>query len=131
RDEIARRLGVAHLLEGTVRRHGDDLRIVVELIRPGDGTSLWSESYNRRRQDVFAVQADIALAVARALELQLGARAKVDYERPPNDSLAAYEALLRGRAASQTRMTDGYEKAIALYREAIGLEPGYAMAHYE
>ena len=82
RREIAERLGVAHLLEGTVRRHGDQLRIVVDLVRPDDGTSLWSESYNRRLQDVFAVQADIAQAVARALELQLGTRDRVDHERP-------------------------------------------------
>jgi TolB-like protein/Tfp pilus assembly protein PilF len=131
RREIAERLGVAHLLEGTVRRHGDQLRIVVDLVRPDDGTSLWSESYNRRLQDVFAVQADIAQAVARALELQLGTRDRVDHERPPNGNMAAYEALLRGRAKYQALIIDDFPEAARLYREAIRLEPDYAMAYAE
>lgn len=132
RDEIARRLGVTHLLEGTVRRHGDQLRIVVDLVRPADSTSLWSESYNRRLEDVFAVQADIAQAVARALQLRLGTRdRKVDHEQPPGGNLAAYEALLQGRAKYRAMILDDFPRAADLYREAIRLEPDYAMAYYE
>src|SRR5690606_21887952 len=69
---IAAKLGVAHLLEGTMRRDGERVRIMLELIRPGDGTSLWSQTYSREMRDIFAVQSDIARSVAAALKVQFG-----------------------------------------------------------
>lgn len=128
RADIAGRLGVAHLLEGTVRRDGDRVRIMVELIRPEDGTSLWSRTYNRELKDIFAVQAEIARSVAAALEVKLGGDA-VDHERPPNDNLAAYQAVLRGNSQRLLATEQGMTEAVDLYREAVRLEPDYAVAH--
>lgn len=130
RAEIAARLGVAHLLEGTVRRDGDRIRILVELIRPADGTSLWSQTYSREMKDIFAVQADIARAVAAALQVQFGADAQaVDYTQPPNGNLAAYDAALQGRSVARQQTVQGYERSVELLRRAIRLEPDYAFAH--
>lgn len=128
RSTIAAKLGVAHLLEGNVRRDGDRVRIMLELIRPGDGTSLWSQTYSREMQDIFAVQADIARSVAAALQVQFGEDA-VDYTRPPGGNVAAYEAALQGRALARQSTAEGYEKGVALLRQAVQLEPEYAFAH--
>lgn len=125
---IAAKLGVAHLLEGTMRRDGERVRIMLELIRPGDGTSLWSQTYSREMRDIFAVQSDIARSVAAALKVQFGDGA-TDYTRPPGGNLAAYEAALQGRALARESTAEGYEKAVGLLRRAVQLEPDYAFAH--
>lgn len=125
---IAAKLGVAHLLEGNVRRDGDQVRIMLELIRPADGTSLWSQTYSRQMRDIFAVQADIARSVAAALKVQFGGDV-VDYTRPPGGNVAAYEAALQGRALARQSTAEGYEKGVALLRGAVQLEPEYAFAH--
>ncbi len=125
---IAAKLGVAHLLEGTMRRDGERVRIMLELIRPGDGTSLWSQTYSREMRDIFAVQADIARSVAAALKVQFG-DAAIDYTRPPGGDIAAYEAALQGRALARESTARGYEQGVGLLRQAVRLEPDYAFAH--
>lgn len=124
---IATKLGVSHLLEGNMRRDGERVRIMLELIRPGDGTSLWSQTYNREMRDIFSVQADIARSVAAALKVQFGEEA-VDHTRPPGGNLAAYEAALQGRAFARESTAEGYERGVGLLRKAVALEPEYAFA---
>ena len=93
---IGEKLGVTNLLEGSVRKQGDRVRIVAELINAADGRALWSETYDRELKDVFAVQSEIATAVTEALKIKLlGAPAKSD-AAPSNDNLAAYNALQQG-----------------------------------
>ena len=93
---IGEKLGVANLLEGSVRKQGDRVRIVAELINAADGRALWSETYDRELKDVFAVQSEIAAAVTEQLKIKLlGAPAKSD-AAPSNDNLAAYNALQQG-----------------------------------
>jgi TolB-like protein/DNA-binding winged helix-turn-helix (wHTH) protein len=124
---IARRLNVAHVLEGSVRRSGDHLRITTQLIRADTGVHLWSETYERELRDVFEVQDEIAAAVVAALRLQLlPARAA---DTPRTTSMVAYNEYLLGRESQNRGTAEGYRQAADAYRRAIALDAGYAPAY--
>src|SRR5438552_9671919 len=126
---IGEKLGVANLLEGSVRKHGDRVRIVAELINAADGRAVWSETYDRELTHVFAVQSEIATAVTEQLKIKLlGAPAKSD-AAPSNDNLAAYNALQQGTFYFRLGTEEGTRKATEFYSEAIRLDPNYAIAH--
>jgi TolB-like protein/Flp pilus assembly protein TadD len=126
---IGEKLGVVNLLEGSVRKQGDRVRIVAELINAGDGRTLWSETYDRDLKDVFAVQSEIATAVTEQLKIKLlGAPAKSD-AAPSNDNLAAYNALQQGTFYFRLSTEEGTRKATEFYGEAIRLDPRYALAY--
>jgi TolB-like protein/Flp pilus assembly protein TadD len=126
---IGEKLGVATLLEGSVRKQGDRVRIVAELINAADGRALWSETYDRELKDVFAVQSEIATAVTEQLKIKLlGAPAKSD-AAPSNDNLAAYNALQQGTFYFRLGTEEGTRKATEFYGEAIRLDPRYALAY--
>jgi len=128
--QIGRELGVASLVEGSVRRAGGMVRISAQLSRTSDGIRLWSESWERAltAENVFAIQdeitADIALALTR--ELRPGARARIAGRRTAN--LEAYDLYLLGRHRWATRGVDAVREAIAHYEEAIALDSTYALA---
>lgn len=126
---IGARLGVATLLEGTVRKQGDTVRIVASLVDTADGSQLWSQTYERQLKDVFAVQSEIATAVANALKATLLGRAIEVTDKPPGGNLAAYDALLQGRYYAERRNRADYLKAVSHYGEAIRLDPNYALAY--
>lgn len=124
---IAAKLGVSHLLEGTVRRMGDTVRVSATLIRAADGSTLWAESFDRPYKDLFALQDQITAQVAGALKSQLLPKpppAAGQTDRPPSGNLEAYDAYVQARVAG---VTDA-GKALALYGKAIQLDPNYAMA---
>jgi serine/threonine-protein kinase len=126
---IGEKLGVTNLLEGSVRKQGDRVRIVAELINAADGRALWSETYDRELKDVFAVQSEIATAVTEQLKIKLlGAPAKSD-AAPSNDNLAAYNALQQGTFYFRLGTEEGTRKATEFYGEAIRLDPRYALAY--
>src|SRR5437016_10283098 len=126
---IGEKLGVTNLLEGSVRKQGDRVRIVAELINAADGRAVWSETYDRELKDVFAVQSEIATAVTEQLKIKLlGAPAKSD-AAPSNDNLAAYNALQQGTFYFGLSTEEGTRKATEFYGEAIRLDPRYALAH--
>jgi TolB-like protein/class 3 adenylate cyclase/Flp pilus assembly protein TadD len=119
---IALKLGVSHVLEGSVRKSGDQLRITAQLIEAKGGTHLWSQTYDRSFLDIFKVQDEIARNVSRALRVTLNK----DEARPA--SVRTHNLLLEGHYfESHTNKVD-LEKAIRLYKEAIELEPHHAMA---
>ena len=129
---IGARLGVAHLLEGSVRRAGDTVRITAQLVRVADGSTLWSEQYDRPFQDLFSLQDEITRKVANALKTQLlpGAGTSAQSERPPSGNLAAYTALLQGRQYSRVATSEAsHRKALDAYIEATRIDPGYALAY--
>lgn len=126
--EIARELRVAHVLEGSLRREGDSVRITAQLIDAGSDHHLWSQRYDRRLVDVFAVQEDIASEVGRALELKLVDRDHIPARRGTADP-AAYELYLRGRQAWQTRTPEGHQRAITYFQRAVERDSGYAQAY--
>ena len=126
---IGEKLGVTNLLEGSVRKQGDRVRIVAELISAADGRALWSETYDRELKDVFAVQSEIATAVTEQLKIKLlGAPAKSD-AAPSNNNLAAYNALQQGTFYFRLSTEEGTRKATEFYGEAIRLDPRYALAY--
>lgn len=126
---IGAKLGVATLLEGTVRKNDNQVRIVASLIRASDGSALWSRSYDRELKDVFAMQAEIARAVAGALQTTLLGTSLESGDKPPSGNLDAYEAMLHGRSYAARRNRDDYFRAVAAFDEAIRLDPNYAMAY--
>ena len=124
---IADTLGVDHLLEGSVRRAGARLRVFAQLVSAGDGSVLWSEEYDRELKDVFAVQEDIARALAGALRVQLALGA--DAPRPTNDA-EAHNLYLKGRFALYTRTGEAdLLRAIRYFEEAIARDSSYAGAY--
>ena len=126
---IGAKLGVATLLEGTVRRQGDQVRIVASLIKASDGSQIWSQTYERQLKDVFAMQSDIATSVASALKITLLGKPIKATDRPPNGNLDAYDALLKGVALAAHRNKADYRLAVEQYQRAIKLEPNYATAY--
>jgi TolB-like protein len=127
---IGEKLGVSTLLEGTVRKQGDKVRIVAELINAADGIELWSRTFDRELKDIFAVQAEIARAVAASLELTL-LGAKDPATSASTKSVEAHNAYLQGHFYFARRNVDDYRKAVAFFDEAIRIDPDYALAYAE
>lgn len=130
--EIARQLGVANILEGSVQKVGDAVHINVQLIRAATDDHLWAEVYNRKLDDIFTVESEVAGAIADTLNAKLSGAEKAAVEKRPTENLAAYDAFLRGRALSVA----GYDfttsrKVAAAYAEAVRLDPGFALAWAE
>jgi eukaryotic-like serine/threonine-protein kinase len=126
--QIARALGVDHVLEGSVRRAGDRIRVTAQLVSGADGGRRWSERYERQIEDVFAVQDDIASAIVVALQGTLAAGAN---ERRYTPTVPAYEELLRGRHQLFKFTPDSWARALAHFERACALDPGYAAPHLE
>jgi TolB-like protein/Tfp pilus assembly protein PilF len=127
---LGQALGVAHLLEGSVQRIGDEVRIRATLVHAADGSTLWAQHYDRPYKDLFALQDDITRSVADALKAKLlGRNAALQGERPPSGNLEAWTAYSRGRFHDTMINVENAHKAIGYYEQAIALDPGYARAH--
>ncbi len=126
---IADSLGVSNLLEGSVAKAGEQLRVQVRLVDGHDGSTRWSETYDRPFKDVFGVQSDIATAVARALDLRLTQSNLTRIERPSTRSIAAYELYLRGNDQVLLRTDSGARQALGYFQNAVALDSGYANAY--
>jgi adenylate cyclase len=127
--EIGRLLSVDAILEGSVRKAGERLKIVAQLIDTSDGYHLWSESFERGMEDVFAIQAEIAKSVAQALKLSLSGSAAGRFQRYAPGNLAAYEFYLRGRQLAGATSAIAWQEAPRMFRRAIEHDPNYAQAH--
>ncbi|MFZ0500230.1 MAG: TIR domain-containing protein [Steroidobacteraceae bacterium] len=127
---IGAKLGVAHLLEGSVQRSGEMVRVSAELVDTADGTIQWSENYDRPYKDLFALQDQITQAVVVALRarLLLGEHAAAQSDRPPSGSLEAYNAFLQGQFYFARGTDADVRKAIQFYTRATQLDPSYALA---
>jgi len=122
---IARELGVAHLLEGSVRKAGNRIRITAQLIRGSDATHVWSQTFDRDLTDIFAVQDEIASAVVDELEVKLlGVAAPKSWRTDPE----AYAHFLRGRQFLDLASTEGYARAITELEAALAIDPGFGPA---
>jgi len=127
---IATKLGVANLLEGSVRKAGGQLRITAQLIRASDGVHLWSETYDRKPNDIFKLQDEISTTVAKALNVALNAMPAVAGQprTPGNSDIAAYNQVLKGNFFFMRGEKGDTAKAIESYRRALSLQPQYALA---
>jgi serine/threonine-protein kinase len=127
--EIAARLQVATVLEGSVRRVGDRVRIVAQLIDAVTDQHLWAETYDRQLTDIFAIQMEVALQIAAALKAELSPGEKARIGREPTSDLRAYQLYLQGRNSFIRYTPDGVLQAIRCFEQAIERDPHYALAH--
>src|SRR5438874_5460106 len=127
---IAEKLGVRTLLEGTVRKQGERVRIVAELVNAADGIALWTRTFDRELRDIFAVQREIATAVADSLKVTLLGSADNSTQMVPK-SVEAHNAYLQGHFHFLRRNIEDYRKAITYFDQAIDVDPDYALAYAE
>jgi len=133
--DIAAALGVAHVLEGSVRRGGDRLRVTAQLIRASDGFHLWSETFDREPKDVIAIQENVAIEIAKALETAMDPDALKRMVSAGTASVAAYEAYLEGLAllgrVGETGNIEGWAEALESFDRASSLDESFALANWE
>ena len=127
--EIGRELGVSHVLEGSVRRAGDRVRVTARLVQVIDQTQVWAERYDRQCGDILILQSELAQAIARGIRITLTPREAGRLARAGAVSPKALEAYLRGRYYWNKRTAAAFEKGIEYFREAIDHEPAYAAAY--
>ena len=127
--EVARELEVGTVLEGSVRKAGDRLRIAVQLIDSQTSGHRWAESYDRELKDVFALQSEISKTVANALEVQLLTEDREKVEKEPTQNPEAHQLYLKGRYFWNERSTTGLEKATKYFEAAVEKDPSYAFAY--
>jgi TolB-like protein len=133
RDNDVRKVGesldVSVLLQGSVRREGDQLRISAQLVDTSSGFQLWSEVYKHELKDVFQIQEQIAQAIVKALKLELLGEPDRRLVSPGTDSTQAYDKYLAGRDVLQSRTPSAAQQAISIFEEALSFDPDYAQAY--
>ena len=129
--EIAKEVNVNTILEGSVRRIDDKVRVVAQLIDIETDDHLWSHTYDRKLDDIFAVQTDIAMNIANALEAKLSKELTAELASSSTLDTRAYENFLKGKEQYYTYTDEGYREAIKFYNRALDLDPNYALAYAE
>jgi len=127
--QIAKQLGVAHVLEGSVQKVGEQVRVNVQLIRADHDSHLWAETYERKLIDIFGVESDVAKLIAQSLHAKLSGREEKALGVKPTGNSEAYDAYLRGLAAEgeSTDLVYSTQKAISFFKRAVHLDPGFAL----
>jgi TolB-like protein len=126
--EVGQQLGVANLLEGSVQKAANAVHVNVQLIKAATDEHLWAESYNRKLDDIFGVEAEVAQSIASALNAKLTGEEQQVLAQKPTENSAAYEAYLRGKALMWEGNEDAVRAAIQSYEEAVRLDPQFALA---
>jgi len=127
--DIAKQLGVLHILEGSVQKAGDQVRVNVQLINALTNTHLWAEIYDRKLTDIFAVESDIAKTIADTLQAKLTGSEKQMMASQPTTDTTANDFYHKGRSLWEKRTGDNIPKAIGFYEQAIAHDPNYALAY--
>jgi serine/threonine protein kinase/Tfp pilus assembly protein PilF len=127
--EIGQEMGVASILEGSVRRADNQLRITTRLVDTAKDRQIWAESYDKELKEIFSIQSDIALRIAAALRAKLTPAEKERIEKKPTENQKAYEFYLKGREYYYLYRKEDNEQAIELYKKALELDPNYALAY--
>jgi TolB-like protein/class 3 adenylate cyclase/Flp pilus assembly protein TadD len=128
-ESIGAQLHVGAVLEGSVAKAGNQVRITAQLINVADGYHMWSDSYDRELQDIFAIRSQVAQTVANALQVTLDAGERQTLAQKPTEDLEAYQLYMKGRHAIYTYGRDGLDRGIRDLQQAIARDPGYALAH--
>src|SRR5437899_2049244 len=128
--EIAHQLGVSNILEGSVQKESDQVRVSVQLIDVRNDSHLWTETYDRKLTDIFGVESDVAKSIAQALQAKLSGHEEQAFGAKPTTNPDAYDAYLRGLAAEGESIRSVYpiQKAISFYKRAVHLDPNFALA---
>jgi TolB-like protein/Tfp pilus assembly protein PilF len=127
--EIGKKLGVETLLEGSIRKAGNQLRITAQLIKVTDGSHIWSDRYDREIKDVFAIQDEISLAIADNLKVKLLGEIKAMIAKRHTENLEAYNLYLKGTACYQMLTVEGLRKATEYFEQALKIDPDFALAY--
>jgi serine/threonine protein kinase/Flp pilus assembly protein TadD len=127
--DVGRELNAAYVLEGSLRRAGNRLRITARLVETGTARAVWAERYDREMQDVFAIQDELAQSIARALKVMLTETEKRAIQKAPTQDIQAYDYYLRGRQFFHQFRRKGFEYARQMFARAIVIDPGYARAY--
>jgi len=127
--DVGKELDAGTILEGSVRKAGNMVRIAVQMVDAGKDKHLWAESYDRNLHDIFAIQTDIAKRVADALRVNILAGEKEQIEKKPTISTEAYTLYLKGRHYWNERSKEGVTKAIEYFKQALKLDPNYALGY--
>ena len=126
--EVGNQLGVGMIVEGSLRRQGDRVRVTAQLIDAASGAHRWSAAYDRRLTDLFTLQEEVALAIAAELKVELGGTTRQALRRRPTDRAEAYQQYLRGRYEWNKRTEPGIWNAIAAFKQAVAADPTFAAA---
>jgi TolB-like protein/Flp pilus assembly protein TadD len=127
--DIANQLGVANILEGSVQRAADQVRVNVQLINAGDDSHIWADKFDRKLIDIFAVESEIATKIAEALQAKLTGFEQKAITNRPTENREAHEFYLRGRYYWHKKTAEDLARAIDYFRQAIGRDPDYALAY--
>ncbi|HVO75697.1 MAG TPA: adenylate/guanylate cyclase domain-containing protein [Ignavibacteriaceae bacterium] len=127
--EVGEELNVSNILEGSVRRAGNNIRIVAQLIDAKNNDQLWSDSYDKQITEIFSIQSDVALKIAQSLKAKLSPAEKDRLEMKPTDNLEAYELYLKGRYYWNQRMPDQLKIGIDYFNQALERDSNYALVY--
>ncbi len=127
--EIGKKLGAATILDGSIRRAGNRVRIVAQLLDAWTDEHLWAETYDRELTDIFAIQTDVALQIAAALRAELSPDERTRIQKKPTSNAGAYQLYLQGRYAYYRATEEGFREAIELFERAIAEDPELSLAH--
>ncbi len=127
--DIAKQLGVAHILEGSVQKSNNQVRVNVQLINAANDAHLWADTYDRKLTDIFAVESEIAKTIAETLQAKLTGSEKSSMAKTPTANPEAYELYLKGRFFWNKRTGEDLRKSIEYLKQAIAKDPGYALAY--
>jgi TolB-like protein/Tfp pilus assembly protein PilF len=127
--EIAKQLGVAHILEGSVQKNGDAVRVNVQLIKAAKDSQVWAETFDRKLTDIFSVESDVAKAIADQLRAHITRQEEQVIAAKPTKNIEAYDAYLRGRYFWNKRTSDGIKHAIEHFQQSIERDPDFALGH--
>jgi len=129
--EIAKELGVTYILEGSMRKYGDQIRVTAQLIDTRTDNHIWAENYDRTLTDIFALQTEVSQEIADALKLNISFDEQQSLTIIPTENINAYQFFLRGRQEADKRNKESLAKSVQLYQQAIDLDPNYAEAYAE
>jgi TolB-like protein/Flp pilus assembly protein TadD len=127
--EIAKQLGVANILEGSVQKAGDSVRVSVNLIQAASDSHLWADTYDRKLTDIFGVESEIAKAIAETLQAKLTGSEEHALSVRPTDNPVAHQLYLKGRFFWNKRTANDLEKSVDYFNQAIAADPKYALAY--
>src|SRR5207248_2494210 len=127
--QIAKQLGVAHVVEGSVQKANDQVRVNVQLINALTDAHLWADTYDRKLTDIFAVESEIAKTIAETLQAKLTGSEKTAMSKKPTENPEAYELYLKGRFFWNKRTGIDLRKAIDYFNQAVAKDPNYALAY--
>jgi TolB-like protein/Flp pilus assembly protein TadD/class 3 adenylate cyclase len=127
--EIAKQLGVAHIVEGSVQKRGDSVRVNVQLIKAANDSHLWADTFDRKLSDIFAIESEIAKTVADTLQAKLTGPQERSISAIPTDNPVAYQLYLKGRYFWNKRTGESLKRAVDYFNQAIGVDPKYALAY--